>query len=464
MHELVIRGGTVVSSTGLVRADLAISEGVIQVVAQPDADLSGATVIDASARLLLPGLVDAHVHIPGHFLSSRMDNFDTATRAAALGGVTTVMLQPTDDPRTTTPDYFERKRHAGERASFVDFAVQAMVSPRSERTEIDQMAALGAVSFELYLAYGGNPEFIIGHDDYELHRLLTVIAEAGGIAGVTPHSGSLIARNTADQKGFQRNRKLLYRTERESTPPLVQKFVATRPALSEALGITRVCTVAVETGTKVHFRALSSGRSVEHAKRFADAASVTTEVMSHHLVFTEEEAFAMGPYGIIVPPIRSAFEREALRHAVRSGSLDMVVSDHSPVLVEDKDRGWADIWKTAPGMPGLQTLLPSMLALVDDGVLALTDIARLCSERPAAAFGLLSRKGAIVVGADADIVVLDSSRQTCVRDSDQQSRARYTTLKGRNVQGVIERVYLRGHLISLDGDVQSGPRGKFVRP
>ncbi|MGE0799296.1 MAG: dihydroorotase family protein [Lautropia sp.] len=464
MYETVFRGGTVVSSEGLARADVAVSGGVIQAVAEPAAALAGAAEVDASDKLLLPGLIDAHVHIPGHFLASRLDNFDTATRAAAVGGVTTIMLQPTDDPRTANPAYFERKRRAGEGASFVDFAVQAMVSPRSERAEIKEMADMGAISFEMYLSYGGNPEFIVSNDDYELHRLLTAIGDAGGIAGVTPHSPTLIARNTADQKGYQQNRKMLYRTEREDPPPLIQAFVATRPTLSESLGITRACTVASETGTKVHFRALSSRTSVEHVARFQGGSALTTEVMSHHLVFTEDEAFAMGPYGVIVPPIRPRADRDALRDAVRAGSIDMVVSDHSPVLIEDKDRGWEDVWKTAPGMPGLQTLLLSMLALVDEGALSLTDIARSCAERPARAFGLFPRKGAIVAGADADIVVLDGSRSTLVRDSDQLSRARYTTLKGRVVKGCIERVYLRGNMVAQDGAIASGPMGIFVRP
>lgn len=464
MFDLVIRGGTIVASAGLTRADVGIRNGVVQVLAEPGAGIAGAQEVDASGRMLLPGLVDAHVHIPGHCLSSRLDNFDTATKAAAAGGVTTVMLMPTDDPRTATPEYFERKRLAGERESYVDFAIQAMLSPRSERVDVERMAALGAVSFELFLAYGGNPEFVVGNDDYELHRLLGAVADVGGVAGITPHSGSMIARLTKDQKGYQRNRKVLYTAERQKAPPLIEAFVATRPALSEALGITRACTVAAETGTRLHFRALSSRKSVEHVARFQGAAVISTEVMSHHLVFTEEEALAFGPYGIIVPPIRSRAERDALRAAVGGGGIDMVVSDHSPVLAEDKEQGWENIWTTPPGMPGLQTLLASMLALVDAGALTLSDIARICAENPAAAFGLLPRKGAIAPGADADIVVLDAARRTRVVDSEQFSRARYTTMKGREVQGYVERVYLRGQLVALDGAIQPEPKGIFVRP
>ncbi|QHE83504.1 dihydroorotase [Hydrogenophaga sp. BPS33] len=464
MFETVIRGGTVVGVGGTQRADVGIRDGVVQAVAEPGAAIEGEQVVDATGKLLLPGLVDAHVHIPGHALSSRLDCFDTATRAAAVGGVTTVMLMPTDDPRTATPEYFERKRQAGERESHVDFAIQAMISPRSETAEILAMARQGAVSFELFLAYGGNPEFTIGNDDYELHRLLTAVAEAGGIAGITPHSGTLIAKNTRDQKGYQNDRRVRYRVEREEPPPLVEAFVRTRPTLSESLGITRACTVAAETATKLHFRALSARSSIEHVRRFSDRVHITTEAMSHHLVFSEEEAFAFGPYGIIVPPIRSAQERDALRMALREGGLDMVVSDHSPVLVEDKDLGWEDIWKTPPGMPGLQTLLPSMLILAQQGVVSLGEIVRVCCEQPARAFGLFPRKGAIAPGADADLVLLDPERRWRVTDAAQHSRARYTTLKGREVHGGIDAVYLRGELLVQNDVVQAGPRGRFVRP
>lgn len=464
MFDLVIRGAEVVGSTGTARRDVGIRDGTIQALAEPGQTITGSRELDATGRLLLPGLVDAHVHIPGHFLSSRLDNFDTATRAAAAGGVTTVMLMPTDDPRTATPEYFERKRRAGEQESYVDFAIQAMLSPRSERCDIQRMAEMGAVSFELFLAYGGAPEFVIGNDDYELRRVIQMVADVAGMVGVTPHSVTLIQRTTADEKGFERNRRVLYATERQVVPPIVQAFASTRPVLSEALGVTRACTVAADVGARVHFRGLSAAVSVEHALRFADVARVTTEVMSHHVVFTEEEAHAFGPYGIIVPPIRSRAERDRLREALRLHRLDMVVSDHSPVLPEDKERGWEDIWRTLPGMPGLQTLLGSMLWLVDEGALTLHDVVRLCAEKPAAAFGLHPRKGTIAVGADADLIVLDPARRTRIDDRSQLSRASYTTMKGREHRGYIERVFLRGEELALEGQVLAGPRGRFVRP
>jgi dihydroorotase len=420
-------------------------------------------VIDVSGKYILPGLVDAHVHIPGYMLSTRLDDFHSASIAAAVGGVTTVMLMPTDDPRTITSAYFERKQRIGERESFVDFAIQALIGPGTERCDIEAMAEQGAISFELFLAYGGNPGFIIGHDDYELHRLMQIVAEVGGIVGVTPHSASLIAKLTQLQKQLEATRQYREILEKEIALPKVQMFATTRPTLSEALGIARACTVAAETQTRIHLRALSSQRSIDIVERFRDLLPLSSEVMSHHLLFCEEEAYELGPYGIIVPPIRSKPERDALRQAVRTGAIDMIVSDHSPVLREAKELGWASIWQTPPGMPGLQTLLPSMLALVDDGHLSLSDVVRTCAEQPARAFGLYPRKGCLLPGSDADLIILDPSRSMLIDDSAQRSKAQYTTLKGRLLESRIEKVFLRGRLIVDEEVVLSGPSGKFVR-
>jgi dihydroorotase len=464
MFDLVIRGGTVVTAERLNRATLAVAGGVIKAVAAPDEAMSGESEIDATDRLILPGLVDAHVHIPGYFLPKRLDDFPSATAAAALGGVTTIMLMPTDDPRTATGSYFSRKRNVGEKRSYVDFAIQALIGPLSEPEDIDEMADLGAISFELFLAYGGNPGFIVGHDDFELHRLMEAVRTVGGVVGITPHSASLIARLTERQRLFEATRKHREVFEKEAVRPPVQVFSLTRPTLSEGLGIARACVVAAETETKIHLRALSSRNSIGIVNRFRDVVALSTEVMSHHLLFADEDAYRLGPYGVIVPPIRAKDERDGLRRALRDAEIDMVVSDHSPVPREDKELGWADIWQTPPGMPGLQTLCASMLALVDDGALLLPDIARCCAQRPAESFGIYPRKGALRVGSDADLIILDPYRPTLINDTQQRSKANYTTLKGRTINSRIERVYLRGNLLVHDGQLMSEPLGRFVRP
>jgi dihydroorotase len=464
MFDLLVREGTIVTGAGVTRGTVAIADGTVQDVIAPDVEAPAKEVIDARGKFVLPGLVDAHVHIPGFALSKRLDNFTTATTAAALGGVTTIMLMPTDDPRTATAPYFLRKRRIGEEQSYVDFAIQAMVGPKTERSDIVDMAALGAISFELFLAYGGNPNFVIGHDDYELHRLMSIVRDVGGIVGVTPHSASLIARLIEREKLNEVLRQYRNQLEPEPMRPAVQVFSLTRPTVSEGLGIARACVVAAETKTRIHLRSMSAQSSIAILSRFKDMAQLSSEVMSHHLLFTDEEARRLGPYGIIVPPIRDATERASLRQAIRDAKIDMVVSDHSPALREDKELGWADIWRTPPGMPGLQTLLPSMLTLVDENVLTLSDVVRCCAERPADCFGIYPRKGSLQKGSDADFIVLDPALTTTIEDTQQRSRAQYTTLKGRTINSRIESVFLRGNPIANNDELISAPHGKFVRP
>jgi dihydroorotase len=448
IFDLAIRGAKLVHSHGIADGNVGVRGGLIEAIAPPSERLDSHEEIDASGKYVLPGLVDAHVHIPGFLLSKHLDNFESATKAAAAGGVTTVLLMPTDDPRTATAQYFERKRDSGTSRPYVDYGLQALIGPMTE--SVREMADLGAVSFELFLAYGGMPHFIIGPDDYELERVMGLVREVEGIVGVTPHSPSLITRLTA--------------LHRDDPAPTVETRAETRTVLSETLGIARACTVAERTGAPIHVRALSSIPSIEIIKRFKDLAAITAEVMSHHLLFDAEDAKRMGAYGVITPPLRQAADRAALRQAVRDGSIEIVVSDHSPCLRADKERGPQDIWKAPPGMPGLQTLCASMLSLVDEGHLSLSDLVRTCCENPAKAFRLHPRKGEIIVGGDADLIILDSAKTTLVRDCDQFSKADYTTLNGRLINWAIERVLVRGQTVFHHGKFAASPGGRFVRP
>ena len=448
MFDIVVRGGQVVGPDRVTPADIAISKGIIEAVAPPGEGLTARQDIDARDKLVIPGLVDAHVHIPGFLLSTHLDDFATATRAAAAGGVTTVLLMPTDDPRTASPFYFAQKKASGEGRAFVDFGLQALLGPKTE--DIRDLQDLGAVSFEIFLAYGGTPQFIVGSDDYELERVMRLASDTDAIVGVTPHSPSLIARLTAEH--------------RDDVAPTVDTRAATRTVLSETLGITRALTVGVETRTKTHVRAVSCRSSIALIDRFRDLVPLTSEVMSHHLLFDAADARTMGSYGVITPPLRQAEDRAALRQALRAEKIDMVVSDHSPCLRADKEAGRIDIWKAPPGMPGLQTLLASMLALVDEGEITMMDVVRTCCDAPARAFRLAPRKGRIAVGSDADLVIVDPHAPMIVRNEDQLSKADYTTLAGRTVGSSIARVLLRGATIFEDNVVTPKATGRFVRP
>jgi dihydroorotase len=445
MFDTLVRGAELVTPEGIEPKSVVLQDGKVAVVAAPGETIEAREEIDATGKLVMPGLVDAHVHLrePGF---EHKEDFVSGTMAAAAGGVTTVMDMPTDDPWTADAAEFEHKRDLLKGRAYVDVALQAAVGPRNK--DIEALAALGAISFEIFLA-GGRPEFQVDEDS-EFRDILYAIKGVGGVAGITAGDSGLIAKLSEEIKASGRRD--------------IAAFNAVRPPLSEVTGVERACAMAVETGARIHFRQISCGDSAHVLKRFAGHDSISSEVTPHNLLLTDEDAARLGPFGAVIPPLRSEAECEALRSALRDGIIQMVATDHAPHLPAEKERGRDDIWQVAPGLPGLQTFAAVMLELANRGALTLQDIARTCAERPARQFGLYPRKGAIAVGSDADLMIVDPNAIVNITDADQLSKAGWTPFAGQTTQGCIERVMLRGQTICLDGKVTGSPKGVFLRP
>lgn len=445
MFDVVVKGGVLVGPERTDPQTIGISDGTVVAILPPGEPAPGRCEIDATGKFVLPGLVDAHVHLrePGF---EHKETFATGTMAAAAGGVTTVMDMPTDDPWTATAADFEDKRALLEGKAYVDVALQAALGPNLD--ELETLVDLGAVSFEIFLA-GGGADFTVEADD-DLLELMRRIQAVDSVAGITPGSTAIIERLIGQAKAHAKSD--------------IHALNGTRPPISEALGVARACVVAAETGARTHFRQISCGDSVAVLGRFAEIEGISSEVTPHNLLLTDADAERLGPFGAVMPPLRSDAETRILRAALRAGSIDIVATDHAPHTREEKARGLADIWLAPTGLPGLQTFSTVMLELVDRGDLSLSDVVRTCAEQPARRFGLYPRKGALTVGSDADLVVIDASAVSVIRDEDQYSLAGYTAFAGREVKGSVTRVLLRGETIMHDGQLVGGPTGRFIRP
>lgn len=444
MYDTIIRGADLVSSDGVEPKTIAIQDGCVAVLATPGEPLEARTEIDVTGKIILPGLVDAHVHLrePGF---THKEDFGSGTRAAAAGGVTTLMDMPTDDPWTATAAEFEQKLNLMDGRIHVDVALQAAVGPR--HNHIEALAELGAISFEIFLA-GGLADFQV-NDDRDFRALLQAIRGVGGIAGITAGDPEMIARLAQQIKASGRCD--------------VAAFNAVRPPEVEVPGVERACAMAAETGTRIHFRQISCAASLEILKRFAHVEGISSEVTPHNLLLTDQDAARLGPFGAVIPPLRSEADCVALRNALKAGAIDIVATDHAPHLRVEKERGSDDIWQVAPGLPGVQTFGSVMLELAHRGALTLEDLVRVCAEQPARRFGLYPRKGALAIGSDADLVIVDQKATTEITDEDQLSKAGWTPFAGMQMSGAIERVMLRGQTICLDGKVTDAPVGAFLR-
>ncbi|HEV7254732.1 MAG TPA: dihydroorotase family protein [Mesorhizobium sp.] len=440
MFDTLLVGGTIVNAEGPFRADVAIAGGRIAAVLPPGERAEAGAVVDVGGRTLLPGLVDAHAHLREPGLIHKED-FRSGTHAAALGGVTTVLDMPTDEPWTATPEQLAGKTALARGRLHVDVGFQVVLT--RDLALVPKLLEGAPVSFELFTA--DVPEAFLFQTVDAMRRALQCLAGADALVGVSPGDQSILLDSL--EHGGKGD---------------IAEFLASRPPLAEANGVARAVLAAAATGARIHVRQINSRLGVESWSRLRGMADASVETTVQNLFFTSDDYAAHGANLKASPPLRSASDVRTLRAALRDGVIDIVATDHAPHTPAEKAAAYPFFADIPGGMPGLQTLLPMMLSLVDEGTITLPDLVRMCARNPAQRFGLGRRKGAIAAGLDADILIVDPGRQSTVRNADQVSRAGYTPFDGWTVRARLDRVYLRGTEIVRNGVLAGQPRGEVV--
>lgn len=445
--ELVIRGGTVVLPTGQRPADIAVTNGTISAIGSEVRD--GAATLDAKGLVILPGVVDAHVHFnePGR---ADWEGWEAGTRGAAAGGVTTVLEMPLNaHPPTTTPEAFDAKLAVASRKSLVDFGLWGGLVPENLQ-QLEHLNQRGVVGFKAFMSHSGIDDFARVPDGILAIGLKTT-ARLNAIVGVHAESQELLDRLNAER----------------SPEPL--SWCRARPPAVEVEAIRRLLVAMRGAGTAarahvVHVSTAAGLREVNEARR--RGVSITAETCPHYLAFTEEDFARIGPPLKCAPPIRDAETREALWEEVLAGRVDLIASDHSPCPAADKHKGEHDIWQAWGGVAGIQATLPVLLS---DGLhargLSLERIAHLTATAPAQLFGLYPRKGAITIGADADFAIVDPQQRWTFGSKDLQTRSGVSPYLDRQFTGKVVRTMVRGVTVFGDGEVRGEPGGgQFVKP
>lgn len=429
--------------------DIGVRSGKVAALLEPGSVRNARRIIAAENMLVMPGAVDSHVHFREPGLVHK-EGFATGSAAAAAGGVTTVMVMPTDQPWTLTVADFEAKRAMIEGQAHVDIALQAAIAgDLSNLDEVEALAEAGAISFELFL--GDVPASYTLPDNEALRRALERVAATGLVAGVSPADDSVIAARTREVQA--------------SGGMDLAAFFATRPALSEVLGVTRACVAAEDTGARVHLRQVSTRRSIALLRDMKRRVQgLTGEVTPHNLVLAAGDVGHLGPYAKVAPPLRSPDDLAAAWEALADGALDIVATDHAPHAQEEKAGGRDDIWKAPGGFPGVQTMVPLLLDAAAHGRISYEDVVRLVCETPARLFGLLPRKGRIAPGCDADLIIVDPNAARRISNDAQLSKARITPFDGREVRGAVMSTILRGNEVARDGEIVGKPVGAFIAP
>ncbi len=441
-----IRGGLVVLEDGAPRAAdvIVAAEHIAGIVAPGEGDAD--EVVDARGLAVLPGAVDAHVHCnePGR---ARWEGFLAATRGAAAGGTTTIADMPLNSmPPTTDGASFDLKRASLERAAVVDVALWGGLTGADARP-LRELRERGAVGVKTFLSDPGVPEFPrLDHETFA--AALAVAARAGLLVGVHAEDEATTRELGARLRGGGR------------TDPAA--WLESRPVDAETGAVGRAVRVAAATGARLHVVHVSAAEAVA-AARAVSGADVTIETCPHYLVFTAEDVASAGAVLKCAPPIRDAPNRERLWQHLLAGQIDVVASDHSPSSADLKAS--TDIWQAWGGVTGVQSLLP---ALLDAGVhgrgLGLARLARLAATAPARRLGLYPRKGALRVGADADLALVDLEREWTLDPAALQAKSGLSPYVGRRFRGMVRRTIVRGRDVYRDGEVVGAAGyGRFVR-
>lgn len=457
--DTLIANGTLVTACGRTPADIGITNGRIAAIAAPGQIPPGAAArtVDAEGLVILPGLIDVHVHLfdPGW---PEWEDFPHGTMAAAAGGVTTIFEMPVSVPTVDSADVLTTRRQVLEHRAVVDFGLYGGLGETNAGAAAG-MAAAGAIGFKSFRARGlaGARNTQTGIRVPDPGQMLDRFREsaATGLVHAVHAEHDALCEYFATQA----------RSHGWTRP---EHHNLGRPELCEIVSTAETLALAREARARLHLVHMSSDQTVTIAARARqDGQTVTIETCPQYLLFTSEDMRRFGPYGKVHPPLRSPESRERLWEFVTNGTVDVIATDHSPFPVESKAPYADDIWKATGGHHGLEGMLPALLTQVNAGRLRLERLVALTSENPARTFGLHPRKGSLTPGADADLVLVDLRRETVLRADTFFTKARAADrwFDGMHVTGIPVLTMVRGAVVYDRGRIVAEPGyGRFVSP
>jgi dihydroorotase len=447
--DLIVRNGTVVTSDATFEADLAIKDGKFVAIAAPgELGLSAAEEIDAAGLHVLPGVIDGHVHFrePGF---EYKEDWRTGSTAAAMGGVTTVIDKPNTTPKTDTVAGVELKRQLAESKSYVDFGIIGLLVQDSVPA-LRSIADAGVVGYKCFL--GETIGNIPAPDDGMMLDGLREIAATGLRIGFHAENNEIMQHLIRKLKAEGRNDPLAH--------------VDSRPALAEVESIQRMGLYARHTGTKIHIFHLSSSDGLDMIDEWrAKGVDITCETGGHYVFLKAEDMKTLGPRLRMNPPVRYGSEGHGdyLLGGLKDGRVNMIATDHSPHTREEKLND--DIWKAISGFPGVETSVRFFLTkAVNAGRMTLQQYVRASSEGPAKTWDIYPQKGAIRIGSDGDLTIVDLTKEGVIRDDDLHSKNHVTPFDGTVTKGAPVVTVVRGRIVMRDGSLVGDSAGRMVRP
>lgn len=450
-----IAGGTVYTPSGPVQADVLVEDGrILGLVGRTAGGRPDEEVVDATGKVVLPGMVDVHVHCrePGF---EHKEDILTTTQQAAVGGVTTIFGMPNLNPPTTTVETLRDVFASYDAKSIVDWNHNpAPTVPE----EVEGMAEMGIRAYKIYMVRDTgrtypHPAGTAMHNHGKIYNAMHAIRETGLRLIIHPHDQDLMDAIEGPLR------------EKENTPEGYARAYAWDEGIIWDTAVGACIRISEATNCPIHLAHMQTRRSTDAVRRAKDAGIQVTCEVNHWMPYlsTWDHVKKLGPYALSYWVPDDA--REAVWEGMRDGTIDTASSDHAPHTREEKDIGWSDMWACHTGTPGIQYYYPMLLDSVRKGDLSMERVVDLVATQPARNFGLGGVKGSIEVGADADIVIADMDSPWTITDDGVLSRIGWTPYDGVECGVQIERTFVRGTQVAAHGEVTGTPgHGIQARP
>lgn len=439
--------GTIVTPEGRFGGAIGMKDGRIAALAQDAAAFAGAEMVDCTGKFILPGLVDGHIHFQDPGFTHRED-FEHATAACAVGGITTAISMPMNDPAVVDTASFEANIAAYSGRGIVDYGLHG----GGTADNVEQVEALwtgtGATAIKMFMCFSVK-EFPFVRDD-ALFDILERLARHKGLAIIHAENEELIRLRERQLQGAGRKDPMAYNES--------------RPAYVEIEAVRRVLLMLEETGAEAIIAHVSTAEALrEIAKARRRGIRVWAESCPHFFTFVAEDTAALGPFLKFSPVMRDEANRLALWDLLNRGHVQTVGSDHCPFSAAEKEPGLTDIWKAPNGIPGLEAMLPVLLDGANRGLVTLERVVEVTSRNPARLYGLAPQKGEIRPGADADLVVVDMALEKVFGAAERKSKCPWSPYDGRRFKGWPVLTLVRGEIVAEKDEIRVQPGyGRYV--
>jgi allantoinase len=445
MFDLAISGSNICTPEGIRAGVVLVKDGVIVDIVPQLPEEAISTEINIGKKVLMPGIIDPHVHInePGR---TDWEGFHTATRSAAAGGITTLVDMPLNaEPVTTTADAFDKKAAAAEGQLHVNCGFWGGIVPGNV-PEIEKLINKGVLGFKAFLTHSGIDEFP-NVSESDLHLAMPIIAR---------HHLPLLVHCE-----LTTNVQPAPVTNEQS----YKNYLSSRPGQWEDDAIALMIRLCEQYQCRVHIVHLSSAGSIEQIKQARQKGlPLTVETAQHYLYFNAEEIPDAQTAYKCAPPIREKENNEQLWQALQDGIIDFVATDHSPAPPAMKEISSGNLMKAWGGIASLQLALPVLWTAARKRNIPVTSIAKWLCENPAVLPGLQKSKGRIAKGFDADFVVWDPDKSFRVTTEALHHKHKITPYSNQELYGVVEQTWLAGELIFEHENFPAPNKGKIIAP